>query len=629
MTIIVDQPQIDALNQNLASERLTYADLIIQYLVQIDVEYIFGIPGGGIEPLFNAIARHLRDDGIEQDSPTHNIIPTRKRGGSTRIRPIIARHESGAAFMADGYARETGRLGVCCATTGPGSTNLITGVASAYADRVPMLVITPQTALPDFGKLGLQESSSDAIDVVGMFEHCTRYNTLVSHPNQLEGKLYTALIHAFRHPRGPVHLSIPRDILNATTEKRSTGYQVAHLFRQPKVMDEDAYAALVADIIGARQVVIMVGGGSRHAVNSITKVAEHLNAPMVSTPAGKRWVNVYHPQYRGVYGFAGHRSAIDAVLNEDVDLLLAIGTSLGELSTCSWSNALLNEKLVHISNTPEDFSRSPMARLHVLGDITTIFNTLHHDLMAINSSHPRTGPGDTAIEHTEYRPPATLFDDIHACYSDATPLKPQRVMRELATRLPKDTRYLADAGNAWAWTTHYLMTDSNGNHRCGFGYGAMTWAIGASVGTALGCREHPVVCITGDGSFLMSGQEITTAVAERLPMIFVVLNDQAYGMVKHGQRMGKAEPIGYELPPVDFAQMARAMGANGHTLRSPDDFARLDYEAMCSSTRPTLLDVYINPEELPPIGLRVKTLGRITGQRHDQCCMSSPDNLAF
>jgi len=168
------------------------ADLIIEYLKTLEIDYIFGVPGGAIEPLYNALAR-----GAKHGSP----------------KVIVARHETGAAFMAEGYARETGKLGVCCATTGPGSTNLLTGVASAYADNVPMLVITAQTPLPKFGRNALQESSCTAIDTVGIFRHCTRYSTLISHTEQMQTKLIAAIMAANRTPNGPVHISIPSDIL--------------------------------------------------------------------------------------------------------------------------------------------------------------------------------------------------------------------------------------------------------------------------------------------------------------------------------------------------------------------------------------------------------------------------------
>ncbi|MGK0499527.1 MAG: acetolactate synthase-1/2/3 large subunit, partial [Oceanicoccus sp.] len=180
--------------------KTTYADMIVEYLARIGIEVVFGVPGGAIEPFLNALARSER------------------RGGP---RLVVARHECGAAFMADGYYRETGKMGVVCATTGPGSTNLITGVSSAMADKIPMLVITAQTPLPKFGKHALQESSCTAIDTVGMFRYCTLFNTLISHHEQLESKLVAAIMAAHRTPHGPAHISIPADVLRAPAKIKS------------------------------------------------------------------------------------------------------------------------------------------------------------------------------------------------------------------------------------------------------------------------------------------------------------------------------------------------------------------------------------------------------------------------
>lgn len=599
------------------AQPFTYADLIVSYLYQIDVEYIFGIPGGGIEPLYNALARHLRRPGecAPRRLAVNSLLPLRQRDVKPHIRPVIARHEAGAAFMADGYARETGRLGVCCATTGPGATNLITGVASAYADRISMLVITPQTALPFFGKGGFQESSSDAVDIVGMFEHCTRYNSLVSHPEQLEGKLYSALLNAFRRPRGPVHLSIPMDILNAPVKGASRSYQVAQLFRQPRSMDDEAYRALVGALARSKKQVLFLGGGSRHAIEMITSYAELTNTPIVTTPAGKGWVNAYHPLYRGVFGFAGHSSAHETLAGDEVDLILAVGTAMGEFSTNGWNERLMNSKLVHISASPEDFARTPMACLHLAGDIRTIFANLHQDRMLNsvdrNSAMCPTTAGQGFRQASDsYLPMQVRVCEPESIADESSPLKPQRLMSELAQRFPRDTRYVVDTGNAFSWVTHYLFLDNVGVQRSGFTFGAMGWAIGAAVGTALGNPESPVACITGDGSYLMSGQELTVAVAAGLPVIFIVLNDQALGMVKHGQRLSGAEAIGYDLPPVDFAMMARSVGAQGYTIRTVDDLARIGIDKLCQRGGPALLDVYIDPEAVPPLGARVNTLKR-------------------
>lgn len=620
-----DQVQLRKTNPTLNIER-TYADLILDYLVQIDVDYIFGIPGGALEPLYNALDRQQKHGPASLHSnPLADKHARKSRRSSGVIRAITARHEAGAAFMADGYTRETGKLGVCCATTGPGATNLLTGVASAYQDRIPMLVITPQTALPDFGKHALQESSEDAVNTVGMFEHCTRYNSLVSHEDQLEGKLFTALFTAFQHPRGPVHLSIPMDIMNNRLLTMQPRFQVATMLRQPSVMDEAMFGELCELVKKARKKLLFIGGGCKSSIQQIVQFAELLEIPIVTSAAGKACISSYHPLNRGVFGFAGHASAHELVQSDDTDLIMAVGSSLDELSTGGWDAALLSNKLVHIDATAENFSRSPMAQLHVLGELRYVFTSLtaafslrenvgtQRSEKEGNAMNQSVGAGSPALSVGQYTPDMQTLNGIKLESSDAylsteTPLKPQRLMHDLAAKLPEDTRFVADAGNAWAWVTHYLHLKQGNRYRIGLGFGAMAWAIGAAVGTALGCRGKPVVCITGDGSFLMSGQEITVAVAEKLPVIYVVLNDQALGMVKHGQQLRGGARIAFELPPVDFAAMAKSLGANAHAIYSPHDLEQLDFDAICNADKPTLLDVHIDADEIPPIGARIKAL---------------------
>ncbi|MBI1905566.1 MAG: thiamine pyrophosphate-binding protein [Rhodocyclales bacterium] len=587
-----------------AAQPAQVADLIVACLEQLGIEYVFGVPGGAIEPLYNALARSQR------------------RGGP---RPVVARHETGAAFMADGYARATGKIGVCCATSGPGSTNLLTGVSCAYDNNVPLLVITGQPALPSFGKKALQESACTGVNIQGMFSHCTRYDTLVSHVDQIGSKLVNALMHASGVPCGPVHLSIPVDIQRAPLPGGLPAYNLASLLRDVVVFDETLMHLLLAEVKGARRMVIVIGGGHAcsESISAILQLAEMTASRFVSSPDGKGLVDPRHHLYRGVFGFAGHETA-EAVLRDDPDLILAIGVSFNEWTSGAWSDAVLNPRLVHIDVSEEHLARSPMARLHVRGRIRTVCERLV-DMLRADGCPARASERD--------KNPGFALQEEAKFVSSAIPIKPQRLMRELSRRFPPGTLFLAEAGNSAAWAIHYLQPherrvvrrhnhatrDWRGMDRRRGGdlgwlwvlmdFAPMGWAIGAAIGRACSGAHGPVVCITGDGSYLMSGQEISVAAAEGVAVIFVILNDAALGMVKHGQRLAGAERIAFDLPTVDFTLQAASMGIPAHVVRSPDDMERLDYAAMVARKGPTLIDVHIDGEEVPPIGLRLKALG--------------------
>lgn len=621
------------------------ADLILHYLEQIGVECVFGIPGGGIEPLYNALARSQR------------------RGGP---RPVIARHESGAAFMAEGYARETGKLGVCCATTGPGATNMITGVSSAYMDQTPLLAITAQTSLRTFGRGAAQESSCTGINTVAMYQHCTKYNSLVSHVEQLERKLISAITVAFQAPCGPTHLSIPIDILR-TPIMIDKSINLNTLLTPSNAVDGKAINLIYRALYGAQHIIFVLGAGAGSAASSILELATLINAKVVTTPHSKGLVNSYHPQYRGIYGLAGHSTAHSILKDNFVDVVVAIGTDLDELATNAWfPSALLSEKMIFVDTSPHYFSRAPMARHHISGNISEIFSKLlarfhsifekgtehtssqqfqtvksqetpvipferrvmerRHDNVAKISTEVRYLCTKERRQRTERRSsqysslPARHFilKDEDKYLSDSSPIKPQRLMYDLSRLFPSNTRFLADIGNSFLWVIHYLHpakcqiandhVSNAGVVRLGMGFSPMSWAIGASIGTAVAAPGNPVVCITGDGALLMSGQELSTAIQEKLSVVFIILNDAALGTVKHGQQMAGAELIGFHLPKVDFVAYAKSMGAQAYAIHSPHDMAGLDISAICKHPGPTLLDVHIDPDETPPLEERINML---------------------
>lgn len=583
------------------------ADLIVAYLESIGVEYVFGIPGGAVEPFYDALARSQR------------------RGG---LRSIVARHETGAAFMADGYARETGKIGVCVATSGPGATNLITGVACAFDNGIPLLAITGQPALPSFGRRSFQESGCTGVNIVGMFRHCTGYNTLVSHGAQVETKLVNALMRANQLQR-PVHLSIPVDVQRSPMKNRTLAYDVAALLKKPSLVDELTVRELCGEIMRSPKIVFIIGGGCAEAIDSIMELVELAAALFVCMPDGKGLINPQHPAYHGVTGFAGHDSA-HALLLDSPDLIIAIGASMGEWNSGAWSEAVLNDRLVHIDVSEERLMRTPMARLHVQGRILTVCERL----VELLRGEGRAGAGPSAAMEAlaERQPVADPRSASARCDADTTPIKPQRLMRELSLRCSPATRFLADTGNSTAWAVHLLQLQDrrltyrhdgivdaarrkgeSGWLRVIMDFAPMGWAIGAAIGVARGSRDRPVVCITGDGSYLMNGQEITVAASEGLAVLFVILNDGALGMVKHGQRLTGAEPIAFELPRVDFRLMAESMGIPGYVVNSPADLDALDFAAIFRRQGPTLLDVRIDGEETPPMSVRVKALTHSTG----------------
>ncbi|PCI65380.1 MAG: acetolactate synthase [Piscirickettsiaceae bacterium] len=589
-------------------------DLLIKYLEQLGVEYIFGVPGGPIEPLYNALSR------------------SEQRGG---IRAITARHETGAAFMADAYARNTGKLGVCCSTTAPGATNLITGVSSSYANNTPLLVITAQNAQNKHGKKAIQESGDTGINILGMMQFCTRFNSLVYHTEQFEQKFISAIMAAFGSPHGPAHLSIPTDILRANI-KQAKLIDFRKITTRPALQDTESINRLIKEVSNSKKMVIVIGHGAKKAIGSIYQLINNYDALVVDTPDSKSFINPYHPLYRGVIGFAGHQSATEALKDDNVDTILAIGTSFSEFTSDA---NLFSNKLIHIDDTDDNFTRSTMAKLQVRGDIEATINALlkSHNKSAKNRADADYKHYKSVIDKTslfankqieQKKIPHFAFDEPDKLTNESVPIKPQWLMGELTKLFPPNTRYIIDIGNSFAWATHYLHpTDRRTEQRrkdsrdiaerrkhtdglvqiCSE-FSSMGWSIGSAIGLALATPGEPVVCIVGDGSYLMSGQEITVAIEEKLPIIFLIMNDQQLGMVKHGQQLNNSADIANVLPNISFSLMAASMGAMGYPIETPDDLRNLNINAICNRKGPSLLDIRIDPNEIPPIAARIKTL---------------------
>jgi len=416
-------------------------------------------------------------------------------------------------------------------------------------------------------------------------------------------------------------LSVPLDVMRAKSPcVEPVHLNLEYLMKPEKLIDRDALVELVSLTLKSRKLVFLIGEGAKDAMPQILECASLLEARLITTPQGKSMVNPFHPLFVGVFGFAGHKSANAALKDSEIDTVFCIGTRLGEWTSNGWdSDLILNNRLVHIDGESINFIDSPMAKLHVVGHIKSIFSELlcaleaqvRYKVKKIRSMQIES-PNNLSLRNF-------VLDDESAFLSNAIPIKPQRLMCELTRLLPPNTQYFADTGSSFAWAIHYLhpldrriINETRARlgqcfHTC-VEFASMGWAIGNAIGSALVRKGQPVVCITGDGSVLMSGQEISVAVQEKLSVIFVVLNDSALGMVKHGQRLAGAKAVGTALPKTDFVMLANALGAQGFRIDSADDIQNLDGRALCQYPGPTVLDVRIDPEEVPPISMRMKVL---------------------
>ncbi|WLQ15605.1 thiamine pyrophosphate-binding protein [Hahella aquimaris] len=569
-------------------------DLILHYLERLGVKYVFGVPGGSIEPLYNALARSER------------------RGGP---KAVLARHESGAAFMADGYARATGKLGVCISTSGPGATNLLTGVANAYADGIPMLVITAQPSIERFGLGAFQEGSCTGINTVSIFDSCTRFNTLVSHPAQLEHKLLMAIGYALSNQPGPVHLSVPLDIMRAKSPDPAGIFNMRAFINHEVVPSAESMHRLLKELAYVQKATLVIGEGCAGAMEPLLALAESRNWLIVTTPMGKGLVSEYHPLYRGVFGLGGHESARDALHPDNAERVIVIGSALDEVTTGGWDpNAIFSNRLIHLSGNPDHLSRSVMSRLSILGSPRLLLEPFAKYLKHAAPRKLKYSPGADGF------PQHVIYADKEACLDVEAPIKPQALYWALSQVCPRNTPVLMDTGNSFLWGVHYWRTnpplsDSTKLFHIGMGFATMGWAIGAAVGMALAKPDTPVICFTGDGSMLMSGQEITVARELDLNILFIVLNDSHLGMIKHGQRLGRAEDIANRLPHVDFAAMAKAAGLASQRITRLKELDEIGVDSLFSKPGPFVLDVVVDSEQVPPMRQRTKVL---TGGNHEQ-----------
>ena len=561
------------------------AEYLVDALADAGVRHIFGVIGGSVVPTFVATLR-------------------------SRTQLVMAKHEAGAAFMADGYARVRGGLGACIATSGPGATNLITGVASAYADSIPIVVLTGQVATKSFGKGAFQESSSEGIDIVDVFKGMTRYSTLVFRGDRLPDVWHKAMRMALGGRPGPVHLSVPADVQEQSIvmpPRTVAPVSPGHAY------DRAAIKQAALHLLRARRPVILAGHGAilSNASDEIRAISEMLEIPVATTPKGKGAFPEDHRLSVGPFGYSGSPLAQWHLLESGMDVLLAVGTSLSEWGTLGWDRRLQpSEALLHFDIDPYEIGKNYTATVPVIGDAKSGLTELGYEIRRQQQRYLHWRRGNGKLAPPPERPRVL---DAAAMDSDAVPIKPQRLMRDLQEALPQDALVFVDGGANRSWAIHYWQTLYPRTFFCATGMASMGFGVAGAIGGKFAAPDRVVVSIVGDGGFLMNGMEVSTAVHYRKQVIWVVLNDGGYGMAHHALRLLKQPDVATRYPRVDCAKVAEGLGALAFRIREPGEINRELIGRILESGRPTLLDVEIDPDEVAPFGSRIATLGDALG----------------
>ena len=557
---------------------------MLDYLRAESVHHVFGIPGGLLIPFFSEV--ELASD----------------------IELVVAKHEQGAVFMADGYARARRTIGVCAGTAGPGSTNMLTGVAVAYSSYVPVLVLTGQVPSHLLGRGASQETAREDIDIVGMFRPVTKYSATVPSPDRFVHHLRRALRLATTGRPGPVHLNIPVnfwretiDVIEAIDPAR---------YRPPsRYFDRDAVSHVADMLVDAARPVILAGTGVivSDGGRELRLLAEKINAPVVTTPTAKGVFPEDHPLSRGVVGLAGHVGARDLVLG-DVDVLLCVGTSLNERATFNWDERIRpSVALVQVDIDPDRIGNNFPADVPIVGDARTILKEL---TFHVDRALTRSTLGTDWQTDTPRLTDAEAYRRAELRTSDAEPVTPQRWRCDLLQVLPFDAMVFSDIGGHMLFNIHHLRIGRDQQFCINLSFASMGHGTVAPIGAKIAEPDRPVIAIIGDACLTMNGMELIVAAELDVGVIWIVENNQMHGVTWHATKKARGAPmtsIQYRKP-LDVAGIARAMGLDVYVVDKPDQMQVAMAEALTSG-RASLIDVRVDPEISPPLDDRAELIG--------------------
>jgi len=534
------------------------ATVLLNALRQEGVDVIFGYPGGVLLPLYDALL----------DSP---------------IRHVLARHEQGAVFAADGYARVSGKVGVCLATSGPGATNVVTGIANAYVDSIPLVVLTGQVPTSSLGADSFQE-----VDIIGITMPITKHSYLVRDPRELPRIVKEAFYIARTGRPGPVLIDLPKDVLAEDnvepfpSDMKLKGYKVFGRGNNGKI--EEVAKALSE----CRKPVLYAGGGvvTAGAEGVIRQLAEKAEIPVVTTLMGIGSLPFTHPNLLGMVGMHGTVTANYAV--NDCDLLIAVGVRFDDRVTSGLGHRFATKaKVIHIDIDPVEISKVVKTHIQIVGDARLVLQEVLDVL-----------PRFTVPQVADWWAQLRVWKNDHSLSYDLDRLTPQMVIKCLGELAGENTIITTDVGQHQMWAAQYYPTVHPRNYATSCGLGAMGYGLPAAVGAQIARPDALVVLITGDGSLQMSIQELGTIAQNKLPIKIILLNNGVLGMVRQWQKTFYEErysQIQLEGNP-DFVKVAEAYGMLGIHVASAEQVQSAISEAI-KYPGPALVNFTISPDE--------------------------------
>ncbi len=552
-----------------AGPTLTGAAAVVRSLEECGVEVVFGIPGGAVLPLYDPLL------------------------DSTKVRHVLVRHEQGAGHAATGYAQASGRVGVCIATSGPGATNLVTPLADAHMDSVPIVAITGQVGRAMLGTDGFQEA-----DICGITMPVTKHNFLVTDPADIASVIASAFHIASTGRPGPVLVDIPKDVLQADTiwrwppEINLPGYRPT---ARPHAGQIAAAAQLIA---AARRPVFYVGGGviKAGASDELRQLAEMTGIPVVTTLMARGAFPDSHIQHLGMPGMHGNVAAVGAMQHADV--LVALGARFDDRVTGQLSTFARGATVIHADVDPAEISKNRFADVPIVGDAKEVIAEL---IAAVAAEQTAGVVADLTAWWAELDDLRETFPLGYDWPADGT-LAPQYVISRLGSMVGPDAIYVAGVGQHQMWAAQFISYEKPRSWLNSGGLGTMGYAVPAAMGAKMARPDTTVWAIDGDGCFQMTNQELATCAIEGIPIKVAVINNGNLGMVRqwqtlfYGERYSSTNLGTHKLRIPDFKLLAEAMGCAGLRCESKEDVDSTIEAAMAINDRPVVVDFTVGED---------------------------------